>query len=69
MPGVSVFDDDFLSNVKREVEYNVKRLCHHPSLAVWNGNNEIEDMHMAWVYMTKYVDWTEKFSIIFLKMK
>lgn len=55
------FDDDFLSNVKREVEYNVKRLCHHPSLAVWNGNNEIEDMHMAWVYMTKYVDWTEKF--------
>ena len=49
------FDDDFLSNVKREVEYNVKRLCHHPSLAVWNGNNEIEDMHMAWVYMTKYV--------------
>ncbi len=55
------FDDDFLENVKREVEYNVKRLCTHPSLAVWNGNNEIEDMHMAWVYMTKYVDWTEKF--------
>lgn len=55
------FDETFLENVKREVEYNVKRLCTHPSLAVWNGNNEIEDMHMAWVYMTKYVDWTEKF--------
>lgn len=55
------FDSEFLSNVKNEVEYNVKRLCHHPSLAVWNGNNEIEDMHMAWAHMTKYVDWTEKF--------
>ena len=55
------FDDEFLENVKREVAYNVKRLCHHPSLAVWNGNNEIEDMHAAWVSMTKYVDWTEKF--------
>lgn len=55
------FDETFLENVKREVEYNVKRLCTHPSLALWNGNNEIEDMHMSWVYMTKYVDWTEKF--------
>lgn len=55
------FDSEFLDNVKNEVEYNVKRLCHHPSLAVWNGNNEIEDMHMAWAHMTKYVEWTEKF--------
>ena len=55
------FDEEFLDEVKKEVEYNVKRLCHHPSLAVWNGNNEIEDMHMAWVHMTKYVDWTERF--------
>lgn len=55
------FDESFLENVKNEVEYNVKRLCHHPSLAVWNGNNEIEQMHTAWVHMKKYVDWTEKF--------
>lgn len=55
------FDNEFLDNVKDEVKYNVKRLCHHPSLAVWNGNNEIEDMHMAWAHMTKYVEWTEKF--------
>ncbi len=55
------FDNAFLDNVKSEVEYNVKRLSHHPSLAVWCGNNEIEDMHMSWVHMTKYVDWTEKF--------
>lgn len=55
------FLDSFLDNVKKEVAYNVKRLCHHPSLAVWCGNNEIEDMHMAWAHMKKYVDWTEKF--------
>lgn len=61
------FKDDFLNNVKKEVEYNVKRLCHHPSLAVWNGNNEIEDMHMSWVHMTKYVDWTEKFFYTILE--
>lgn len=55
------FRDDFLANVKKEVAYNVKRLSDHPSLALWCGNNEIEDMHMGWVHMTKYVDWTEKF--------
>ncbi len=55
------FEEDFLENVKAEVECNVKRLAHHPSLAVWCGNNEIEDMHMGWVHMTKYVEWTEKF--------
>jgi len=55
------FIDSFLDNVKREVAYNVRRLSHHPSLAVWCGNNEIEDMHMAWVHMKKYVDYTEKF--------
>lgn len=55
------FNDDFLENVKKEVSYNVNRIKNHPSLALWCGNNEIEDMHMAWVHMTKYVDYTEKF--------
>ncbi len=55
------FKEDYLENVKREIKFNVSRLSHHASLAVWCGNNEIEDMHMAWVHMRKYVDWTEKF--------
>ncbi len=55
------FKESFLENVKKEVAFNVKRLNHHASLAVWNGNNEIEDMHMGWIYMKNYVDWTEKF--------
>lgn len=55
------FKEDFLQNVKDEIAFNVKRMKHHPCLALWCGNNEIEDMHMAWAHMKKYVDWTEKF--------
>ena len=55
------FKESFLENVKKEVEYNVKRLCDHPSLALWCGNNEIEEMHNSWMWMKSYVDWTEKF--------
>ena len=55
------FDEEFLNNTLREVEYNVKRLRHHASLALWCGNNEIEVMSTAWLYKTKYVQWTEKY--------
>ncbi|XP_066904163.1 beta-mannosidase [Halyomorpha halys] len=34
--------DDFLSTVKIEVEQQIERLQHHPSVAVWAGNNENE---------------------------
>jgi len=36
------FDDDFMANVKIEAEENIKRIRHHASLALWCGNNEIE---------------------------
>lgn len=55
------FDEAFTENVKREVEYNVKRLRHHACLALWSGNNEIEAMSMGWMLSKKYIDWTEKF--------
>jgi beta-mannosidase len=35
------FDDAFLDNVQQEARENVKRLRHHPSIAVWCGNNEV----------------------------
>ncbi|KAL4743940.1 glycoside hydrolase superfamily [Aspergillus similis] len=35
-------DEDFLDNVAQEVVYNVRRVNHHPSLALWAGGNEIE---------------------------
>lgn len=35
------FDDKFMENVRQEIRDNVRRLRHHPSIAVWCGNNEI----------------------------
>ena len=55
------FDDGFMKTVKSEIEYNVKRLAHHPSLCLWCGNNEIEVMSAAWFYKAKYKKWTKKF--------
>ena len=55
------FEDAFLANVKKEIEYNIKRLRHHASLAIWCGNNEIEAMAMAWINFPKYIKWTETF--------
>lgn len=42
------FNKDFMENVRAEVEYNVKRLRNHASLALWCGNNEID-----WLYDMK----------------
>lgn len=55
------FDEEFLNTVKEEIKYNVERLRHHASLALWCGNNEIESMSIAWQNRPKYVRWTEKF--------
>ncbi|MBO7319215.1 MAG: glycoside hydrolase family 2 protein, partial [Clostridia bacterium] len=55
------FDEAFLSNVKNEIESNVKRLRNHASLALWSGNNEIETMSGGWMNMRKYIKWTEIF--------
>ncbi len=55
------FEEDFLGNVKNEIESNVKRLRHHASLALWSGNNEIETMSGGWMNMRKYIKWTEIF--------
>lgn len=36
------YDDAFMANVRAEAEDNIRRLRHHPSIALWCGNNEIE---------------------------
>jgi beta-mannosidase len=33
-------DDDHLENIRKEAEYNVKRLRNYASIALWCGNNE-----------------------------
>ncbi len=60
------FDDDFMATVEREAVDNVKRLRHHASLALWCGNNELEqglvrdggwtDGHMSWEDYGKLFD-------------
>lgn len=36
------FDEKFLANVRAEAEDNIKRIRHHAALALWCGNNELE---------------------------
>ncbi|KAL3471534.1 glycoside hydrolase superfamily [Aspergillus californicus] len=46
-------NDEFLENVAEEVVYNVRRVNHHPSLALWAGGNEIESLILP---LTKAAD-------------
>jgi beta-mannosidase len=39
------FDEQFMDNVRLEARDNLRRLRHHPCIAVWCGNNEIS---MSW---------------------
>jgi beta-mannosidase len=41
-------EEQFLENVRQEVIQNVKRLRHRTSLALWCGNNEMEEGIEAW---------------------
>lgn len=41
-------DEQFLENIRQEAVDNVKRLRNHPSIALWCGNNEIEDAWANW---------------------
>jgi beta-mannosidase len=38
--------DEFNKNVKLEAIDNIKRLRNHPSLALWCGNNEVEQLYL-----------------------
>ncbi|XP_070174376.1 beta-mannosidase-like [Littorina saxatilis] len=37
-------NQEFLDSVKREATYQVRRLTHRPSLLLWTGNNENQDI-------------------------
>jgi beta-mannosidase len=47
-------DEDFLNNVKEEVKYQVNRLQNHPSIALWCGNNEIDEAIVNWGYQKQF---------------
>ena len=44
----------FLDNVKNEVIDNVTRLQNHPSIALWCGNNEIDEGWHNWGWQKQY---------------
>jgi beta-mannosidase len=59
------YDEAFMQNCKVEFEQNVRRLRHHPCIALWCGNNEIEQglvgpewdaCHMSWSDYGKLFD-------------
>lgn len=43
-------DPEFLGNVRKEIEYQVRDLSPYPSLVVWCGNNELEWAAWEWGY-------------------
>ncbi|KAJ7740535.1 glycoside hydrolase superfamily [Mycena metata] len=46
--GVYPAHDSFVASVRKEAEDNVRRLRHHPSLALFCGNNEDYQMVLQW---------------------
>jgi len=58
------FDQDFLANVKAEAEDNVRRLRHHASLALWCGNNELEQGLVGPEWTDRTMSWKD-YSAIF----
>jgi len=49
-------DSLFLKNVQEESIQNVKRLRHHPSIALWCGNNEISEGWNRWGWQDSYTE-------------
>jgi beta-mannosidase len=63
--GYPTFDAAWMATVQVEAEQNIRRLRHHPSIALWCGNNEIEQglvgdqgdaMRMSWDDYSKLFD-------------
>lgn len=47
-------DNEFLDNVKEEIKDQVNRLQNHPSIALWCGNNEIDEAIVNWGYQKQF---------------
>ncbi|KAI2604540.1 glycoside hydrolase family 2 protein [Hypoxylon fragiforme] len=61
---------DFLENVRMEAVYNVRRVNHHPSLALWAGGNELESLELRIVrYFApgEYARYLAEYEALFLE--
>lgn len=64
-------DQAFLENVAAEVVYNVRRVNHHPSLALWAGGNEIESLELPLVQEAdpdRYSYWVGEYEKLFISL-
>lgn len=52
-------DDAFMANVEAEARDNIRRLRHHPSLALWCGNNELEQGLVAPEWTATTMSWAD----------
>ena len=51
-PGV---DTAFYENVKQEAIENLRRLRNHPSIAIWCGNNEVDNAWHNWGWQVRFL--------------
>lgn len=62
-------DSEFLANVAEEASYQVRRLNHHPSLALWAGGNELESLELSNVNSSapdQLARYTGEYELLFL---
>jgi beta-mannosidase len=56
------FDNDFYTNVEQEAREQIIRLRSHPSLALWCGNNEVDEGFHNWKW-EQSLNWTDADSV------
>jgi len=61
--GYPAFDPEFMASVEAEAVYNIKRLRHHASLALYCGNNELEQCDCVSDKGDEYMTWKEYKSL------
>ncbi len=57
-------DDAFLANVKQEFDQEIPRLASHPSVVLFNGNNEVDVAWKNWGFQSQYKITAKQATII-----
>ncbi|KAJ9492869.1 hypothetical protein VN97_g362 [Penicillium thymicola] len=64
-------DQQFLDNVAAEIVYNARRVNHHPSLALWAGGNELENLVLPTAKKAdpaSYAHWLGDYEHLFISL-
>ncbi len=48
-------DEAFLANVRKEFDYQIPRISSHPSVVLFNGNNEVDIAWKNWGFQARYL--------------